>query len=184
MQKIQWQISVPILKNSMIWRQLGLAIGFPFGLVTLVIVLSSGKDIYALYGLGLICSLLFIVWLYIIYIYEGRYEVEFVLDKKGVQSRTLPKHAKKSFLANTLIRTLDFFWRLSGRPPIKNGGLLAQSRQKKFVQWNKVIKINWKPETHSILLYASSRQYIKLICRARYYSLIEQTVKNEIKETQ
>ena len=61
--KIQWRISVPIYKNTAIWRQLGLAVGIPFGLVTLVIALSSGKSVYALYGLGLIAVLLFFIWI-------------------------------------------------------------------------------------------------------------------------
>ena len=63
MEKIQWQISVPIFRNTVILKQLGLTIGIPFGLVALVIGLSSGKSVYTLYGLGLIAALLFFTWL-------------------------------------------------------------------------------------------------------------------------
>ncbi len=59
MEKIQWQISVPIFRNTVILKQLWIAIGIPFGLVALVIGLASGKSVYALYGLGLIAALLF-----------------------------------------------------------------------------------------------------------------------------
>lgn len=41
---VRWEISVPIFMNTVILKQLGLAIGIPFGLVTLVIVLVSGRS--------------------------------------------------------------------------------------------------------------------------------------------
>ena len=82
-EKIQWQISVSIFRNTVILKQLGLAIGIPFSLVALVIALSSGKSVHALYGLGLIAALLFFIWLFVIAVYQGTYETEFVLDDKG-----------------------------------------------------------------------------------------------------
>ena len=96
MEKIQWQISIPIFRNTIIFKQLAIAIGIPFGLVALVIGLASGKSVYALYGLGLIAALLFFTWLFIMAVYRGKYEVEFVLDDKGVLCRTQAKQAKKT----------------------------------------------------------------------------------------
>lgn len=43
--KIQWQISVPLFRNGVIVRQLGIALGLPFGLVVLIIGLTSGKSL-------------------------------------------------------------------------------------------------------------------------------------------
>ena len=57
MEKLQWQISVPIFRNTVILKQLGLAIGIPFGLVVIVVALASGKSVYAIYGLALIAVL-------------------------------------------------------------------------------------------------------------------------------
>ncbi len=37
MEKPAWQISLPIFRNTVILKQLGLAIGIPFGLVALII---------------------------------------------------------------------------------------------------------------------------------------------------
>ena len=96
MEKIQWQISVPIFRNTVILKQLGLAIGIPFGIVALVIGLTSGRSVYTLYGLGLIAALLLLSWLFIVVVYRGRYEAEFVLDDKGVLCRTQAKQAKKT----------------------------------------------------------------------------------------
>lgn len=72
MEKIQWQISVPIFRNTVILKQLGIAIGIPFGLVALVIGLASGKSVYALYGLGLIAALLFFTWLFIMAVWKSQ----------------------------------------------------------------------------------------------------------------
>lgn len=47
-EEVSWQISVPIFRNTVILKQLGLAIGIPFGVVALVIGLTSGKSIYTL----------------------------------------------------------------------------------------------------------------------------------------
>lgn len=115
--KIQWRISVPIYKNTAIWRQLGLAVGVPFGLVTLVIALSSGKSAYALYGLGLIAVLLFFIWIYIMAVYQGAYEAEFILDDKGALCRTLAKQAKKSLVVNALTAALEYFGVYPADPP-------------------------------------------------------------------
>lgn len=105
-EKIQWRISVPLYKNTVIWRQPGLAVGIPLGFVALVIALSSGKSIYAFYGLGLIAALLFFIWIFIMAVYQGTYEAEFVLDDKGALCRTLAKQAKKSLVVNALTAAL------------------------------------------------------------------------------
>jgi hypothetical protein len=68
MEKIQWQISVPIFRNTVILRQLGIAIGIPFGLIALIVGLASGKSVYAFYVLGTISALLFLTPFGIIFI--------------------------------------------------------------------------------------------------------------------
>ena len=174
--KIQWRISVPIYKNTAIWRQLGLAVGIPFGLVTLVIALSSGKSAYALYGLGLIAVLLFFIWIYIMAVYQGAYEAEFMLDDKGALCRTLAKQAKKSLVVNALTAALEYFWRLSGRPAVTSAGLLAQPRQTGYLRWNRVTKVKYKPKSRTILLRGGWTEQIALFCAAESYSQIEHEV--------
>ena len=44
MEKIQWQISVSIFKNTVVLKQLGIVIGIPFGLVALVDVYKRQAD--------------------------------------------------------------------------------------------------------------------------------------------
>lgn len=92
MERTEWKISVPIFKNTVILKQLGIAVGIPFGLVAFVIGFASGKSVYTLYGLGLIGALLLFTWLFIMAVYRGKYEAEFVLDDKGAKERFIELH--------------------------------------------------------------------------------------------
>ena len=172
-EKIQWQISVPIFRNTVILKQLGLAIGIPFGLAALVIGLTSGKSVYTLYGLGLIAALLLLSWLFIVVVYRGKYEAEFVLDGKGVLCRTQAKQAKKNRIVNTLTVVLGL---LSGKPAAAGAGMLAQSRQEVFLRWNRVTKVKYKPKSRTILLRGGWTEQLALFCADESYPQIEHEV--------
>ena len=170
MEKIQWQISVPIFRNRVILKQLGLAIGIPFGLVALVIGLTSGKSVYTLYGLGLIAALLFFTWLFIMAVYRGKYETEFVLDQKGVLCRTQAKQAKKDRIVNALTVMLGL---LSGKPAVAGAGMMAQSRQEVFIRWSRLTKVKYKPKSRTILLWGGWTENIALLCADENYEQVE-----------
>ncbi len=170
---VRWEISVPIFKDTAILKQLGLAIGIPFGLVALAIVLVSGIRRDTLYALGLIAALLILTWLFIMVAYRGKYEAEFVLDGKGVICRTQAKQAKKSRIGNTLTVMLGL---LSGKPAVAGAGMLAQSRQEVFLRWNHITKVKYKSQSHTILLRGSWTEQIALFCTQENYALVERFV--------
>ena len=173
MEKIQWQISVPIFRNTVILKQLGLTVGIPFGLVALVIGLASGKSVYTLYGLGLVAALLLLSWLFIMAVYRGKYEAEFVLDQKGVLCRTQANQAKKNRIVNAMTVVLGLF---SGKPAAAGAGRLAQSRQEVFLPWSRVTKVKYKPKSRTILLRGGWTEQIALFCADEDYSQIERAV--------
>ena len=170
---IQWRVSVPVFRNTVILKQLGLAIGIPFGLVALVIGLSSGKSVYMLYGLGLIAALLFLTWLFIMAVYRGKYEAEFVLDSRGARCRTQAKQAKKNRVINTLTVILGL---LTGKPAAEGAGMLAQSRQEAFLKWNRITKVKYKPNSRTVLLRGGWTEQIALFCEAENYSQVEREI--------
>ena len=177
-EKIEWQIRVPIFKNEVILKQLGAAIGIPFGLVVLVIVLISWSDRDTFYALGLIISLLILTWLFIIAVYRGKYEVEFILDQKGVLCRTQAKQTKKNRIINTLAVVLGL---LSGKPAAAGAGILAQSKQEVLIRWNRVTKVKYKPSSCTILLRGGWTEQIALFCTQENYLPVEQLVKMKTK---
>lgn len=167
---LQWEISVSIFKNTVILKQLGLAIGIPFGLVSLIIVLISKGSRDTLYALGLIAALLILTWLLIMVVYRGKYEAEFVLDNKGVFCRTKAKQAKRNRVINTLTIMVGL---LTVRPTVAGAGLLAQSRQEVFIRWSRVTKVKYKPQSRTILMRGGWTDQIALFCTQDNYALVE-----------
>ncbi len=174
---IRWQTSVPIFKNPVILRQLTIALGIPLGLVALIIGLSPGKGTDTLYALVLIVAWLVLAWLFIMAVYRGKYEAEFVLDSKGALCRTQAEQKKKNRVINTLNVILGL---LTGKPAVAGVGLLAQSRQKVLIRWNRIRKIKYKPKSHTILLYGGWTEQIALFCTQDNYALVEKFVLQKI----
>lgn len=170
---VRWEISVPIFKNTVILKQLGLAIGIPFGLVALVIVLASGISRDTLYALGLMAALLVLTWLFITAVYRGKYEAEFVLDGKGVLCRMRAKQARKSRVINTLTVILGL---LTDKPAAAGAGMLAESRQETFLRWNRITRVKYKSKSHTILLRGGWTEQIALFCTHDSYALAERFV--------
>lgn len=168
-----WEISMPIFKNTVILKQLGLAIGIPFGLVALVIVLVSGRSRDTLYALGLMAALLVLTWLFIMVVYRGKYEAEFVLDGKGILCRTQAKQAKKNRIVNTLTMMLGL---LSGKPAVAGAGMLAQSRQEVFLPWNCITKVKYNPQSCTIVLQGGWTEQIALFCTQSNFALVEEFI--------
>lgn len=170
MEKIQWQIIVPVFRNTVILKQMGFAIGIPFGLVGLVIILVSGRGRDTLYALGFIIGLLALTWLFIMAVYQGKYQAEFVLDSKGALYQAQAKQAKKNRIINTLTIILSL---LTGKPVAAGAGMLAQSQQEVFIRWNHVTKVKYKPKSRTVLLRGGWTENIALFCLDDNYEQIE-----------
>lgn len=151
-----------------------MAIGIPFGLLAVILGLISGKSVYTLYALGLIGALLFFTWLFIMTVYRGKYEAEFVLDEKGALCRTQAGQVKKSRIVNALAVLLGL---LSGKPAAAGAGMLAQSRQQVLIRWKRLTRVNYKPRSHTILLRSGWTENMALFCTQDNYSTVEQFVK-------
>lgn len=177
---LKWEINVSIFKNSVILKQLGLAIGIPFGLVALIIALSSKGSRDTIYALGLIASLLILTWLLIMIVYRGKYEVEFVLDNNGVLCRTKAKQAKRNRVINSLTVILGLF---TGKPTVAGAGLLAQSRQEVFIRWSKVTEIKYKPQSQTVLIRSGWTENIALFCTQDNYILVERLIRQKTAQT-
>lgn len=170
---VRWKISVSIFRNRVILKQLWFAIGIPFSLVSIIIVLVSEKNRDTLYALGLIAALLILTGLLIMVVYGGKYEVEFVLDNKGVLCQTQAKQAKRNQVINTLTVILGLF---TGKSTVAGAGVLAQSRQEVFIRWSSITKAKYKPQSYSILLRGGWTENIALFCTKDNYALVERFV--------
>ncbi len=171
--KVQWEIKVPIFKNSLILKQLAIAIGIPFGILIILLIVLLKGSIYALYSVGTIVLLLIATWIFILIVYGGTYDVEFLLNDKGVLYQSRPNQMKKNKIINSLTFILGL---LSKNPTSMGASTLAQSRQQIFVPWKKVVEVKYKPKDFTILIKSGFAQSIALFCREENYPAVKEFV--------
>lgn len=170
---ISWSMAIPIFRGE-VFRQLGLVIGIPFGLLVIFLLVSAGGEPYGFYGAGLIGALLFLTWLFIKIVYRGKYDAEFLLDEKGALYRTEAGQAKKNRSINFLTVIMGL---LSGSLATAGAGILAGSRQNVFLSWKQLTRVTYKPRTRTILLRAGLTENIGLFCTGDNYASVEQYIR-------
>ncbi len=167
-QKVEWVTSVPIFRNRIILKQLGVAIGIPFGLIILFLLLSSDEDqrIYAFYGVGLIILTLVLTYVFIQLLYRGNYEVGFVVDEKGILCYTQQKQSRQNKFINGIAMVMGL---LSGKPAVAGAGILAQSKQKVMIQWKALKKVKYYPKVQTIMVKGGFTENIAVFCTKDNY---------------
>ncbi len=172
---IGWSMAIPIFRGE-VFRQLGLVIGIPFGLLAIFLMVSAGGEPYGFYGVGLIAALLFLTWLFMKVVYGGKYDAEFLLDDKGALYRTEARQARKNRIVNILTVLAGL---LSGKLTAAGAGLLAGSRQNVFISWERLTKVTYKPRSRTILLRAGLTENIGLFCTGENYAPVERFVRKK-----
>ncbi len=172
---IEWSIRVPIFRNPIILRQLGIAIGIPFGILILFLIIVK-----AIYALGVIAALFLCMYLFIFVVWGGKYDVGFELNKVGIHNFTLKNQAKKNFIINITTVFLGLF---SGKPAISGAGMLAQSRQSVLVKWSSIREVRFLPENQMVMIRAGFAENIAIFCTPENYAKVESLIRSRLKET-
>jgi hypothetical protein len=163
--KLEWTISVPILRNSIIIKQLGIAIGIPFGILIIFLIFTK-----AWYGLILITALLLFTYLIIMIVWGGNYHVGFELNKNGIRNYTMEVQAKKNLVINAATIILGLF---SGKLTVAGAGFLAQSRQDVFIKWKNIKKTKYLPAKYTVMVRGSLTENIAIFCNRDNYPDVE-----------
>ena len=166
---LQWDISVPIFRNKLILKQLGLAIGLPFGILILILILitKEGQWRYTLYALGFIGVLLLLSTLFLLIVYRGKFNLTFLLNEKGILTAWQPDQQKK----NRLINSLAFWGGLAaGKPTTAGASLLAQSRQTVLIKWKSIRKIKYDSFQYTIYLKGGIAESTAVFCTPEIFS--------------
>ena len=172
--KIEWTIRVPIFRNTIILKQLGVAIGIPFGILIIFLLL-----IKAFYAVWLIALLFLITFLFIKIAWGGKYDVGFELDRMGIRNYTLRNQAKKNRIVNTLA---VIFGLLSGKPTVAGAGMLAQSRQDVWLKWKNIKKVKYLPQKHVVMVKGGLTENIAVFCTADNYTEVEVFIQSALQE--
>ncbi len=164
MESFRWEISVPLFKNRFILKDLGLAVGIPFGaLITFIVIVSGGDVLHtdAKYALLLIGLLFFFTWLLLMLVYRGKFLHGFYLSDKGAQFYTPPAQHKKNKGIQTTLLVLSV---LSGKPTGAGTALIAKSQENVCISWNRLRKVRFYETQKAILLRGGLTEKIVLFC--------------------
>lgn len=170
MNRLQWEIYVPIFRNRYILRGLALAVGLPFGLVVAFIIIAAGGDIAgtdAKYALLLLAALFLLTFLLIVIVYGGRYAPGFIVDETGIVNYTQAQHAKRNKVINGITVALGLF---SGNLTASGAGMIAQSRQVARLKWGSVRNVKYDPKRHTILVQGGFSEKIAVFCTPENYA--------------
>lgn len=172
--KMEWTIRVSILRNTIILKQLGLAIGIPFGILILMLLLTK-----AYYGLMLVGVLFLLTFLFILLVWGCKYDVCFELDSSGIRSYTLKDQAKKNRIVNSLAVVLGL---LSGKPAVAGSGMLAQSRQDVYLKWKDIKKVKYLPNKHVVMIRGGFTENLAVFCTKDNYAEAESFIQANMHE--
>ena len=169
---ISWQEEVPIFRNPLIRKQLGIAIGIPFGILILVLSLVIGPERELMYILGMLGALFFLTFLLVKFYLGDKYAVSYVADEKGISYSTQRKQYERSRKLNILTVILGI---LSRSPSAAGAGLLAQSRQRGKIPWNRVRTYHYLPKSQALCLELGPLQKEYIFCTPEQYENLKQT---------
>lgn len=175
-ENIEWSIRVSIFRNPIIMKQLGIAIGIPFGALILFLIISK-----AIYALVLIAVLFLLTYLFILVVWGGKYDVGFELDKTGIRNYTLKNQAKKNRIINTMAVV---FGLLSGKPAVAGAGMLAQSRQNILIKWSSIRKVKFYPQNKMVMIRAGFAENIAVFCSPANYSEVASFIRYRLNGVQ
>jgi hypothetical protein len=171
--EFSWEIKVPILKNRLIMKQMGIAIGIPFG--TLIIFLLTAK---AYYGVLLVFLALLLTVGLVALIFRGTYDVRFVVNQKGILCENQPQQALRVKKLSVLTLLLGLF---SKNPTVAGAGILSGTRTKVLIPWKRIRKVNFLDKQSCIQVYGGFAENIAIFCTKESYIKIKQLITQNLR---
>ncbi len=170
--QITWQTRVPIFKNSVILKQLGFAVGIPFGILLIVLLFAK-----AYYGLIIVGATFFLAFLLVLIIFRGTYDVDYILNQKGVlcRNQTVQKERVKKLSAVT------FWMGLFSRNYTAAGtGALAGASTEVKIPWKRIRKVKFHDSKMTVMLFAGFGETVALFCTAENYLFVKQMIQVKV----
>ena len=161
MDELRWDLRVPIFKNSLLLKQMGIAIGISFGALILFLFI-----IKAWYALILISLTILLTLLMILLLFRGTYDVRYVINRQGIYCHTQEKQKK-------LVRRLTFITCILGllraNPTAAGAGLLSALGTDIHIPCNRIRKVKYMEQKKTIRLYGGYGESITLFCTKENY---------------
>lgn len=168
MKELKWEQRVPIFKNSLILKQLGIAIGIPFGILIIFLTVSQ-----AYYALMLIGAMFVLAFLLILIIFRATYDVSYTLNGNEILCKTQAQQSKR---VKRLSKFTFLLGLLNGNPSVAGAGLLSASRTETRLTWEQIRRIKYKDKQNTIYLHGKYGNRIVLFCSKQNYMEIKQYI--------
>lgn len=162
--EFNWSICIPLLKNRVIRNQLSLAIGIPFGILCIVLLVVQAYSGLAMVGVALVLG-----FLLVLLIFRGTYDVEFTLDDKGITCETQSRQKKRVRRMATATTVMGVF---AGNPTTVAAGLMAGARTKERLLWKRIRKVKYLDRQRAIMLSAGFGESIAVFCTEKNYKQV------------
>lgn len=170
-----WEIKVPILKNSFILKQLGFAIGIPFGLLLVALIVVKAYNGLFLLGLtfGLALILFFII-------FKGTYDVRYKLAHSSISCFTQKPQQRRVKVLSILTVVLGL---LKKNPTSTGIGLLSYNSTKVTIPFERIRKIKYIEPKRTIIVYGGFAENIAVFCTEENYNFVERFIKTRRSES-
>jgi len=168
MNNIEWDIKVPIFKNRLILKQLGLALGIPFGLLLIVMMI-----VQAYYGAIMIAATLLLTLIIVMIVFRGTYDLHIKINEKGILYKNQNDQAKRIKSLSILTFIMGLF---AKNPSSAGAGLLAGSRTELFIKWKSIRKTKYIDKQKLIMIKGGFAQNIALFCTEENFSSIKKYI--------
>jgi hypothetical protein len=166
--EFNWSICIPLLKNRVIRNQLSLAIGIPFGILCIMLLVVQAYSGLAMVGVALVLG-----FLLVLVIFRGTYDVEFTLDDKGITCETQSKQKKRVRRMATATAVMGV---LSGNPTTVAAGMMAGERIKERLLWKQIRKVKYLERQSTIMLRAGFGESIAVFCTEENYNQVSAVI--------
>lgn len=169
--ELNWSIRIPLLKNRVIRDQLSLALGIPFGILCIVLL-----AVQAYSGLAMVGGTLVLGFLLVMLIFRGTYDVQYVLDEKGITCETQSKQKKRVQRIATATAAMGV---LAGNPTTVAAGMMAGERTKERLLWKQIRKVKYLDRQRTIMLRAGFGESIAVFCTEGNYKQVSAVIRQK-----
>lgn len=169
---MNWNIKVPIFKNTLILKQLGFAIGIPFGTLAVLFILIKAYN-----GLVLLGATFLLAFLLVLLVFRGAYDVEYELNDKEVRCRSRKEQGKRVRRLSAAVFILGL---LKGNLTASGIGLLAGSSTDMRLSWKRIKRAKFNDRHRIVMIRAGFGENIALFCTEDNYLDIKSYILDKV----
>ncbi len=187
MEKISWDIEIPVLTNKNIARQIvlvfSLAILFTLTVIFLIELFSGNITwdfIAALFRIFLLLVVIITLLTFLgVYLFMGnRYYYTFILDpQKGIWEKLQNRQQKNNFMVNSLLMVAGL---LTKNFSAAGAGAISQSRQEQFIAWKDISRVESELSGHTITLKKNKRTLMTVFCHPDNYQAVSEVIQSKV----